>query len=222
MGYDEHKKCLVQLIRQAASNSRVATVFADFVECAAIDLSNILSFSEERAERFKRVMVSYSGEERSLFPKMLGHLVMALEDRLGDVLGEVYMELGLANEARGQFFTPYSVCLLMAKLNSDPAAQVSQRGFVTANDPACGAGATLIAFADHMRSEGMNFQKQLHVVATDVDIQAVHMCYLQLSVIGVPAIVIHGNSLTLKEHGKWHTPFHHIGFWESRLAARGA
>lgn len=49
-----------------------------------------------------------------------------------------------------------------------------------------------------MLSQGVNYQ-QTHVTAVGVDIRAVHMAYLQLSLLHVPAIIIHGNSLSLEE-----------------------
>src|SRR5579863_8704513 len=51
-----------------------------------------------------------------------------------------------------------------------------------------------------------HYQKHLHVTAVDVDPKCVHMTYLQLSLLHVPAIVVHGNSLSLEEFGHWYTP----------------
>lgn len=56
------------------------------------------------------------------------------------------MELGLSNDSGGQFFTPYNVCQMMAEMTiGNVVPQVKERGYITINDPACGAGATLIA-----------------------------------------------------------------------------
>jgi type I restriction-modification system DNA methylase subunit len=57
----------------------------------------------------------------------------------------------LGNDASGQFFTPYDVCRCMVEISggSDPAAE--NAGFFSVSDPACGAGALLIAFANLCR-----------------------------------------------------------------------
>ena len=33
------------------------------------------------------------------------------------------------------------------------------------------------------------------------------MCYIQLSLLGIPAVVIHGNPLTMQEWAHWYTRF---------------
>lgn len=75
----------------------------------------------------------------------------------------------------------------------------------------------IIAFTEHMRAIGLNPQKQLHVTAVDIDITAVHMTFVQLSLLGIPAVIVHGDVLRLQEWSHWRTPFHVTGFWEYRL-----
>jgi hypothetical protein len=58
------------------------------------------------------------------------------------------------------------------------------------------------------------------VTAVDVDEKAAHMAYIQLSLLGVPAIVIHGNTLSLQEWSHWYTPAHIFAGWSMKLRAR--
>ena len=64
-----------------------------------------------------------------------------------------------------------------------------------------------IAFAEVMKEKGYNPQKQLLVIAQDLDIKAVHMAYIQLSLLGLQAKVYHMNTLTLETYSEWKTPF---------------
>lgn len=48
------------------------------------------------------------------------------------------------------------------------------------------------------------------------------MSYLQLSLLHIPAVVIHGNSLSLQVWSRWHTPAHVLGGWRRRLERRHA
>lgn len=57
----------------------------------------------------------------------------------------------------------------------------------------------------------------MHVVAIDVDRRAALMCYLQLSLLGIPAEIIVGNALTLEIRERWFTPAHILGGWTWRL-----
>lgn len=220
MTYAQHKAAFAKLIREAAHRHDVWRVFSDFVEMAAISIANQLQPDDEREERYRQVVGTYSKEEAALFPEMLGHVVMGLECQLGDFLGESFMELDLGNSHKGQFFTPYSLCQAIAAMNSDIAEQVSRKGFITVSDPAVGGAALLIAFAEEARRQGINYQRHVHATGQDVDIKAVHMAYVQLSLIGMPAVLIHGNTLAMEERSRWCTPFHVLGNWDARLRAR--
>lgn len=75
----------------------------------------------------------------------------------------------------------------------------------------------VLAAADALQAQGINYQQAMHATAVDVDATAVHMAYVQLSLAHVPAIIVHGNSLSMKEWGHWFTPAHILGGWDSRL-----
>jgi len=69
-----------------------------------------------------------------------------------------------------------------------------------------------------MRDEGINYQQQLHVTAIDIDATAVHMAYIQFTLLHIPAIVVHGNALAPdKQWSCWVTLAHVMGAWDRRL-----
>lgn len=112
------------------------------------------------------------------------------------------MALDLGNDRAGQFFTPYPVSQLMAKMLSGDAVQkCKERGFVRMMESAVGAGGMVIATAEALMDEGINYQQVMYVTCIDVDAAAVHMAYVQLSLLHIPAIIIHGNALTLEQWG---------------------
>lgn len=53
----------------------------------------------------------------------------------------------------------------------------------------------LIAFANVAREHKLNYQRDVLFVAQDIDQTAALMCYIQLSLLGCPAVVIVGDSL---------------------------
>ena len=127
------------------------------------------------------------------------------------------MELDLGSSAKGQFFTPYSLC----KATADMALQdmdkiILENGYISVNEPCVGGGAMIIAIYEIMRREKFNPQKQLMVYAQDLDLKAVHMSYVQLSLLGIPAIIKHMNTLSLEEFNSYKTPFWILGGWDFR------
>ncbi len=214
---------MVKLLQENCGRHQMHTVFSDFVEMAAIALANAVDLRQRdpREKRYLDIVGRYTREQAMNFSKALACLTMALETAgFADVLGVAFMELDLGSKWAGQFFTPYPVCQLMASINAEGLTEkLEERGFVTCSDPAAGAGALPIAFAEAMQLAGHNYQQCLHVTAQDVDARAAQMAYIQLSLLHVPAVVIVGNSLAVETREVWYTPAHILGGWSRRLAA---
>ncbi len=104
--------------------------------------------------------------------------------------------------------------------------QVKRQGYVTINDPCCGAGATLIAGINsakkQLEKENLNFQNHVLVVAQDIDFTVAMMCYIHLSLLGAAGYVKVGNSLTdpvtaednMKNY--WFMPMYFSKVWTMR------
>lgn len=237
---DPHQAELVKLLKQFGYAHQINTVFADFVEISAIALSNSVDKPqfEPREKRYLEIVGKYKAEELQLFARMFAELTLSFEHRLSfddrlppgalpcpgnltDVLGETYMMLDIGNDRAGQFFTPYSISRLMAGITIGGRSDaIEQDGFMRMQEPACGAGGMVIATADALLSVGENYQQTLHATCIDIDARCVHMTYLQLSMMHVPAIVVHGNALTREVWGMWYTPAHILGGWRSKLRER--
>jgi type I restriction-modification system DNA methylase subunit len=215
----DHKKNLVKLIVQASYRHGTWKVFSDFVELSALTISNSVDKMQfkVRETRYLDIISSYDSKEKELFPNMFAELVQALEISMSDVLGEIFMELNLGSKWKGQFFTPMSVCKVTASMAlTDANDIVKNKGFITLSEPACGGGALIIAAADAMKEQELNYQKDMVVTAVDLDIKSVHMCYVQLSLLGIAAIVYHGNTLSMETYSAWETPFYILGGWQYR------
>lgn len=223
-------KNIAKLIQSASYSKNSWDVFGDCMEMMALSISNSVDRAqyEAREKRYMEIVGRYDGKEietvREVFPRIMAELTMGLEAEPSDILGKVFEEAGLSNEARGQFFTPASVSRLMAEMQLDDGLvkQIEAKGFITAHEPACGSGGMVIAFAEAMRERGLNYQQQLHVTAIDVDARAAHMAYSQFSMLGIPAKVFVGNTLTLEMREVFYTPQHILGAWGPRLRAAQA
>jgi hypothetical protein len=217
----QHKAAIIKIMRSVAHRHDLYRVFADSIEMIALAISNRVDMAqyEAREARYMEAIKPYNRDELMQIAHILPHLTGAFEDQHSDYLGEIFMELDLGSDARGQFFTPFGLSKLTAGLNIDDGInqRIAERGFVTVAEPAVGSGGMVIALADVMRERGLNYQDSCHATCMDVDIKAVHMAYIQLSLIGLPAVIVHGNTLTLDEWSHWHTPFHVFGGWERRL-----
>lgn len=208
----DHQKNIVKLFEKLRYRHNMFSVFSDFLEMSAIAISNSVDMINRpsREKRHLEIIKRYEKEELEIFPKILDELIDELEENPSDVLGSIYMQLELSNSWQGQFFTPMSISHLMAELMIPGfEKKIEEKGYISINDPAVGGGATIIGLANALKNKGYNYQKVMRVVAQDIDIKSVHMCYVQLSLLGINAVVIRGNTLTLKfDKDTWKTPKH--------------
>jgi hypothetical protein len=216
-------KSIVKLFETCRYSHDLYTVFSDWCECVAISLSNPIDLVhfDKREARYLEIARKYDRPTMATFTQIMGEVTMAMEDRPQDILGATFHALELHNKAKGQFFTPYTVCQLMARMlagsQEDMRASIEKRGFMLAMEPAAGSGAMIVALAEAIREAGFNYQQLLHVTAVDIDRRAVHMAYIQFSLLHIPAIVLVGDSLAMRFHEEWHTLAHIMGGWNAKL-----
>lgn len=224
------EKEFLKTFKSLTYRNRGWDVWNDFIIMAACSLSNPVDkmHYEEREARYLHVIKKYTKEEQGKFPTLFAHTVMALElNPEQDFLGKLYTQLGLQDEGRKQHFTPYNVCQLMAEISmTNIVKQVRENGYVTLNDPCCGAGATLIAGINYAKNSlekaCLNFQNHILVTAQDIDETVALMCYIQLSLLGVAGYIKVGNTLTNpmvsndSPENYWFTPMYFSDVWAMR------
>jgi len=204
--------------RELAPYKHNYEVFRDFVTMAACSLHNAVQKDEAREEEYLRIIAGYKKPDQEAFAKLLGCLIQALDPEPRDILGPLYMELEIANKDAGQFFTPPELSELMANLTfGDMCSKLETQPFITAGEPACGAGGMILALIKVMIAKGYNPSQHLWVQCIDVDRNAALMCYTQLSLWNVPAEIIVGNTLSWDIREVWYTPAHNLGLWKYRL-----
>ena len=94
----------------------------------------------------------------------------------------------------------------MAQMALPTTEKFGSQERITVNEPACGSGATILGAVWVMRQKHIDCMRNSFFVVQDVDIRCVWMTYIQLSLYKVPAVVIHGNTLTGQEWERWYTP----------------
>lgn len=214
------KKTMVKMFNDLSYRHQLWEVFSDFLQMVALAISNSCDFKNwnRREEEYKQIINKYTKDEQMIFPKLYGELVMTMEEEgFNDILGEIFMELELGNKWKGQFFTPYNLCKLTARVALGNIDKIMEnQKYISLNEPCSGGGAMIIAVAEIMKAKGYNPQQQLKVICQDLDIKAVYMTYIQLSLYGIPATVCHANTLSLEVFDVFYTPFWILGGWNCR------
>lgn len=144
-------------------------------------------------EGYRQCLDRYTYEQGQEFGRLLGIYVDAVEvDPFRDILGEIFMRLDVKSVAAGQYFSPFSIAEMMARMQfnrADFERTVQEKGVVTVCDPAVGSGVMLLAFAKVVHAElGRPGLARLRLYGQDIDQRCVLMCRLQLRMNGLDAV----------------------------------
>lgn len=222
---------IIKGLKTLGSRHSLWSVFEDWLKVCAISISNSVDWNhrEEREQQYLETISKYTPDEQKILVETFSELVVALErehTKSGptDLLGKVFHSLELHNKYHGQFFTPFHICEFMGHValgdggeaGNAVSGALSQKGYVSVCEPCVGSGGMVLGFASAMHREKLNYCEQMVAYCCDIDIKCVYMAYLQLSLYGIPAVIIHGNSLTLEEWSQWYTPVYMLRGWPLR------
>lgn len=192
---------IIKIITNMSGKYAPTLIFDDFVKMVAISLSNSTDIIRDmvwkkRENQYKTIISKYTKEEFCNFVKILAILVNLFDERIYDYLGEIYMKCEMGNSRTGQFFTPFHLSELTAKLSIDDIEKLKKTDdIITLNEPTCGGGGLILAYLKILKDNNINYQKRVKIVAQDLDFRSVYMTYVQLSLIGARAKVVQGDTL---------------------------
>ena len=184
-------------------------IFSDWIELCALSVQNAVDVLHDKAwkdreQQYIDTAKKYSETELEHFAQMFVWLGDALTEELSDVLGEIFMTEKMGSKYTGQFFTPFHLSELCARVGIK-LDELPETGHIDLYEPSCGGGGMIIAVCKVLHEAGFDYQRRLDVVAQDLDWKGVYMTYLQLSLIGCNAVVVQGDTL-LEPYDMYRTP----------------
>ncbi|WP_397324765.1 N-6 DNA methylase [Pantoea agglomerans] len=215
------RRQFISVFHETAYNLRRWEVFSDFIILAASELDIARIRTPESIERCRKISERYSAADMRNMHELFALMVCALQAQFHDFLGAVFMELELGDDRQGQYFTPYNVQSMMARLLMPGVIDTIRReGMFTLSEPTCGAGGMVIAYAECLIEAGLNPSVQMFVSCIDIDPVAADMAFIQLSLLGIAAEVVTGNTLTLEFNRVRYTPAYYLNDFEERLESQ--
>ncbi len=183
-------------LERLTHNRDTHTVFAAFVRLAACALS-----AGQREAEYMDEIKRWDAADQKVFPLAFADMVDEMEAKpFTDVLGTHYMEFALTTkgqQSNGEFHTPQSLCDLMAQIQLQ---DLPAEGPIRIAEPACGAGAMILAAGKAVSPE---VRRRMRFTAVDVSRTACDMCFINTTLWGIPTRVVHGNTLSLETWGQW-------------------
>ncbi|WP_039031250.1 N-6 DNA methylase [Leclercia adecarboxylata] len=218
MSVDTARKQFISIFNQTARHLHRWDVFSDFVRLAASELDIARVRTPENIEQSGKICARYDADDIRNFHELFNLMVNALEAKFHDFIGSIFMELELGSGGMGQYFTPYSVQSMMARMLI-PGIQekIAREGIATISDPACGSAGMIIAYAECLLEADVNPSAHLFASCIDIDPIAADMAFIQLSLLGIAAEVVTGNTLTMQFNRVRYTPVYYLNNFEERL-----
>lgn len=221
---------IVKMVNSLSGFKSFWEVWNDVITMIATSIANSCDCNQQRKLQRENLYLDackkYTEDEMQTVIKITAAITDELEENPNqDLLGDLFMSLDFGNNAIGQFFTPYPVCQAMVKI-AFVKNEVNGKGYIRVNEPACGAGANIIALVNEMKKQDINFQNGAFIVAQDLSQITALMCYIQLSLLGCAGIVIVGDSLQSLgaktqteielDNNIWLTPMYCSKIWNER------
>ena len=218
---------LREAIRSLGTTMGLNNAFTKFLELTATALGAELDpvNAKVRDQQYEDAQKGLKPDELSEFARMTALMwlsVLEHQEEPIDILGDIYHSLRLNNEWNGQFFTPDDVARMMAMIVNPVLEQGDSQDYLTLNEPTCGSGTMVIASIWAMKKHAFDYRNKAFFVAQDIDIRCVWMAYIQLSLYGIPAVVIHGNTLTMETWSQWYTPCAAVPFMDIEQESNNA
>lgn len=118
-----------------------------------------------------------------------------------DLFGQLYEQMFLLKSkasSNGQFFTPDSICRLMADITDDYVEEMEyNRGLVKVNDPACGSARTLLAHFMKKTHDNRALSGLYYYEAADIDLTTCKMAACNMMIHGMQGRVVCQDQLLL-------------------------
>lgn len=186
-------------------------VFCDWLLCSALAFAQVSHFDDGREKRYLDTIGKYPKADQGKFAELLAVTTNAFQigdsTNFHDFLGDLYMTCGFGSDSQGQFFTPFSVCQAMARMID---VDKEDGKIIKVLDPAVGGGALPIAYAEELHRRGINYQQWAYFEGWDISQNSCCIAMIQFTLLGMPAKIVRGNSLTLEVWEVWETPM--MGF----------
>lgn len=190
------------ILRDSAFNSlsgvETFSLFVDYMFYAVMGCGDTY-----KSHLLQRSMEERDWEAKS---KVLTRAIIALGEDMTrypfmDILGDYHMELGAPREQQrtGEFYTPKSISTLLTALTCSDAEEGK---LLTLHEPTCGSGANILAFAEKHQSK----RHLIRAHGMDINLQACKICIINTTLYSIPAVVVHGNTLTMETWATFKNP----------------
>jgi len=212
----ERHKELESLLKKMRSGYTARDNFTVLMEIMAISLANVVKTDmwQERENVYLKLIKTVDvNATKHAFAFVMDWFAKQAEPM--DLLGPFHSWIGMDNSRTGQFFTPWTVAVAMALMSlgskEEIEKQIAEKGYISINDPTCGAGGTLLAAANALQGMGIDCSNVVFY-GQELMPTTAYTCFVQCALSGLPAVIGHGDTLKMDTFQTFTT----LPYWELR------
>ena len=215
----------IRMVEKLSGRYSPLQVFQDACRMMALAIHSALLCFDPAAKHcaekeYAELVEKHGKENEAAFAQLFRAVAQKLEVTRTEFLGGVMESMGATNKHTSQFLTPVSLSRLMGRMTFERAEKPVPGEIVNLSDPCCGAGVLLIEGANAFIDAGGR-QGDILIRAEDLDYNAFNICFVQLSLLGFPAIVTRMDSLSREIfEGPWYTPGYFLHAMPMRRAGK--
>lgn len=205
------KQMFVQVANATDGRIRAYAVRDDFISFLAGSLASMSDPTKPRVGEMESVCSMYKDSEIAVFTDAAIELSYTAQTNLeNNVIEDLFIDSGrsVAHSTMDQMMEMVDVSKI-----PDPESFDS---FINVEDPDCGSGQYSLAWASLLAGRGFDVSSQMAVHAVACDRIAAKMAYINLSLYGIPAVVVYGDLETETERDRWYTPVYLSEGWIKR------
>lgn len=186
---EDRKEKIVKLLKTVDERKHIYRVYCDWIETMAIFISNTTKSCDKavwtyRQSQYERILREYKEAGIEKFFAAMTYLKEELEYTMGDVLGDIYTDLGAYDRSFAQIFTPPHITDYFAELGLS-----SLNNEEVIFEPCCGSGSLSLGAIRFLKDKDYDYKNKVLFKAQDIDINCVHMTYVQLAFLDVKGFV---------------------------------
>lgn len=218
-------KYLKPLETLSARRGSISTIFADFVRLTACCLAPRLTVDDRnistREAEYMEVIARYDQREALLISEAFAIFIEEAEKRPHhDILGTAWLDSTSksSKQVRGEFYTPPELCEMIGMMVSDAPERIAAGRPFTIEEPACGAGGMILAFAKQFAPDHWHLPR---FTAIDINPVACDMTFINTTIWSIPCEIYQGNALGMKFSNRWtNLHWHRVGEEQRRALLR--
>jgi len=190
---ENYKDEFIKILNSINRSKHNYEIFSDWLKMSAAVVYH-WKHDKQVEQEYAEIAQKYSTEELKKHAHLTAFTVMALDKHKHDFLGDIFTIINKKKRKKDQYFTPLPLAQFLAQ-GVFGHEGIQKDKYYTIYDPCCGSGILLIETLLYMVEHNFDYRRKALFLGADIDERCARMTFIQLSILGAPALIKCGDAL---------------------------